>query len=360
MSLRFSSRRVCLCATACLVGGLLAGRVQAADRQRGRPINEFPVPKSSEITTNLQHLTSKKDGLKRLEEDLYGPLQSFAPQSSLDGVVARPPRPPARTAIQSKRVKELLERRKDWVFMTPEDLLAAPTIDEILHTPQLELDPKEKQDLSAVERYYQRLAAKHPEASSSTQPGNEIQLGLPTEANPGDESGSREVMNLPANLRESAEALKKLFDLESSASPLAQGATHGNFVDTFGLDNTVMSKEQEQDHKKLMNQYRALVDPNWSPPTTSTPNLARALLADAVSPAARPAASAPSPANPAPRTALEMQLDVADPLLGPARLPDVNAQALGQIRPTLPLPKIEPTRVAPVAPTFTAPRRSFR
>ena len=53
-------------------------------------------------------------------------------------------------------------------------------------------------------------------------------------------------------------------------------------------------------------------------------------------------------------------MDVINPLLGPAALPDVNAQALGQTRPTPALPTVEPTRVAPLAPKFTAPKRSFR
>ena len=122
------SRQICLGATILVLSGLLVCNAQPGGKQRGRPI-EFSVPRSDEVTTNLHQLMSKPDGLKQLEEDLYKPLQLFAPQSSLDGVVALPTRPPPTPVIQNKRVKEMLERRKNWVFMSPEDLLAAPTVE---------------------------------------------------------------------------------------------------------------------------------------------------------------------------------------------------------------------------------------
>ena len=88
MSFRLSSLQVCLGAAAAVaLSGLLVCSAQAGGKERGRPI-EFSAPKSDEVTTNLNQLTSKKDGLKQLEEDLYRPLQSFSPKSSLDGVVA--------------------------------------------------------------------------------------------------------------------------------------------------------------------------------------------------------------------------------------------------------------------------------
>src|ERR1039457_4562947 len=108
MSFRLLSLQICLGVVLLAAGGLLVCSAEAGEKERGRPI-EFSVPKSDEVTTNLHELTSKKDGLKQLEEDLYKPLQMFAPKSSLDGGVAPPVRPPAGSVIQSKRAKELLE-----------------------------------------------------------------------------------------------------------------------------------------------------------------------------------------------------------------------------------------------------------
>ena len=112
MSFRLSSRRICLGAASVAVAALLVCSAQGADRHRGRSI-EFSEPRSDEVTNNLHQLTSKKDGLQAVGR---GPLQAAAvlrPKSSLEGVVAPPPPPQRAPVIQSKRVKELLERRKE-------------------------------------------------------------------------------------------------------------------------------------------------------------------------------------------------------------------------------------------------------
>ena len=359
MSFRLSSPQICLGAAVLAVSGLLVCSAQAGGKERGRPI-EFSVPRSDEVTTNLHQLTSKKDGLKQLEEDLYQPLQSFGPRSSLDGVAAPPPRAPAAPVIQSKRVKELLERRKNWVFMSPEDMLATPTVEDILKTPQFGPDGQEKKDLPALERYYQRLATRRVGVNNPMQSKNEDLFGTPGKSNSRDERAPHEDSNLPSGLRESAQELTKLFEPGNSDSPFAQGATHGSLSDTFGLGNNTLSKEQMQEHKKFMDDYRSIVDPSWHPPAVATPgNPLPIFVPDAASPAGKPAVGLPSSLSPTPRTALDVQMDVINPRLGPPGLPDVNAQALGQTRPTPPLPNSEPTRVAPVAPTFTAPKRSF-
>ena len=88
MSFRLSSLRIWFGLTAVAMSGLLLCSALAGEKQRGRSI-EFSQSKSDEVTTNLHQLTSKKDSLKQLEEDLYAPLQMFAPKSSLEGVVAR-------------------------------------------------------------------------------------------------------------------------------------------------------------------------------------------------------------------------------------------------------------------------------
>jgi hypothetical protein len=359
MSFRLSSPLICLGAAVLAVSGLLVCNAHAGGKGRGRSI-EFSVPRSDEVTTNLHQLTSKKDGLKQLEEDLYQPLQSFGPSSSLEGVAAPPPRAPAAPAVQSKRVKELLERRKNWIFMSPEDILATPTIEDILKTPEYGPDGQEQKELPAIERYYQRLATKRRGANNPMQSKDEDLFGTPSKSNSRDERAPHEDSNLPSGVRESAQELSKLFESDNSDSPFAKAATHGDLSDIFGLGNNTLSKEQMQEHKKFMDDYHSLVDPSWRPPAVATPGDPLPIFAaDAASPAGKPAAGLPGSLSPTPRTALDVQMDVINPRLGPPGLPDVNAQALGQMRPTPALPNVEPTRVAPVAPTFTAPKRAF-
>jgi hypothetical protein len=359
MTFRRSSHQICLGAATLALGGLLVCHAQPRDKGRGRPI-EFSAPRSGEVTTNLHQFMSKPDGLKQLEEDSYKPLQPLAPQSSLDGVVALPTRPAATPVIQSKRVKEMLERRKNWVFMSPEDLVAAPTVEGILKAPALGPDGREQKELPALERYYERLATKRSAVNNPAQSKNDELFGPSSKSNPREEVAVQEDSDLPSSLRESAEALKKLLGPGGSDNPFVQEAMHGSLSDTFGLGNNTLSKEQIQYNKKYMDEYRSVLDAACQPPAIAVPGSPLDILAGAAVPAGKLATGLPSAPSFALNHGLEAQADVLNPMLGPPGLSDVNAQALGQTRPTLALPKIESTRVTPVAPSFDAPRRSFR
>jgi hypothetical protein len=237
--------------------------------------------------------------------------------------------------------------------------MGGPTVDEILKSPHYGADGQEKKELPTFERYYQRLAAKKAAANNPLQAKDEDLFGPARKSNPQDERGMHEDSDLPGGLRESADTLNKLFDPGISDSPFAQVPTHSRFSDTFSLGTHALSKEQTLEHQKFMDEYRAVVDPSWHPPTIATPGNPFAGVADTAPPAWKPTAGLPSSPSLAQHKGLEAQADVVNPLLGPASLPDVNARALGQSRPAPALPAVEQPRVTPVPPPFTAPTRSF-
>jgi hypothetical protein len=359
MSVRLSTLRICFGTAALAASLLLVGSAQAGSRQGGRPI-EFTEPRSYEVTTNLQQLTSKRDGLKQLEEDLYKPLQRFTPKSSLEGVMAPPPRAPAPSAVQSKRAKELLERRKDWVFMTPEDLLSTPTVEQILKTPEYEPGGRAKKDLPAIERYYQRMIPKRPTRTNPAQRKDDDLFNFAKKSTSPEVAPPRNDTELPAGIKESAEALRNAFESGASDGPFGQGAASSSYSDPFRLASKAQSKEQALEHKKLMDEYRALVDPNWRPPVTGKPLSPALALAEPASSASKPAAGSPGVASPTLPKKADAQLDVLYPKLGPQALPDVNAQALGQTKSGSSLPKVQERRKMPLPPPdFTAPKRAF-
>jgi hypothetical protein len=342
-------------ATIVLVG-LLACAARARGGERGRSI-EFSGSGSGAVITNLHQLTGKKDALRELEEDLYKPLQAFSYKSSLEGVVAPPTRLPAPSAIQSKRVKELLERRKNWVFMTPEDLLGAPTVEDILKAPEFGPAGEQKNDVSAFQRYYQRLAPQRAARNKNAGQANEDDLFSPRKKPSAADTASQDDSDLPSGVRQSVEALTKVFEANTPSDPFGRDTMTEAFGDPFAAASKAPSKEELQAHQRVMDQYHMLLDPSWHPPA----------LADAVNPPLVPAEVTPTPANPtmglgsasslAAHRGPEAQLDIVAPMLGPEGLPDVNAQALGQTRP--PAPVTQPERPKVVAPTFTVPRRAF-
>lgn len=355
MSRSLSTIQICCGAVALALASVMVCSAQTAGRQRSRPI-EFSEPRSDEVTTNLHQLTSKKDGLKQLEEDLYAPLQSFAPRSSLEGVTAPPPRAPAPSAIQSKRIKELLERRKNWVFMTPEDLLSAPTVEQILKAPEYGADGQEKKDVRPINGYYDRLSPRRPGKQKASPTAEEDLFSVARKRPSPDVAPGREESDLPSGVKESALALKSFFEMDESGSR-SEAAKAGSLSDPFGLGGKPPSQEQVLEHKKLMDRYHVLVDPSWHPPAAPRAGTLLPAFGEGSQPATKAATDPFGVARETAHKGLDAQLDVINPLLGPPGLPDVNAKALGQSRPAL--PKVDARRVIPTVPDFAAPKRAF-
>ena len=355
MSIRHSGLRIGWGMAAALWCALAVCGAQAADRNGGRPI-EFTSARSDEVTTNLHQFSSKNANLKQLEEDINQPFRSFNPESSLEGVTAPIPQRPAPSLIESKRAKELLERRRNWVFMRPGDLVAEPTIEDILKAPDYGTGDHDKFDLGAMGQFYNRLATKRSSLDRPSESADDDLFGPPKKPNATDDVAAQSDLILPAELKESALALKKKFDLDKIDDPSARSGVRSSFSDPFGLGISTPSKEEAEQHKKFMDGYRELVDPTWRPTAAPNPFSKPVGFADATQPAKSPGSGFATAASPATHRALDAQADILNPILGPPGLPDVNARALGQSRPTLAAPTFATPKI--VAPTFAAPKRS--
>src|SRR5690242_17814970 len=104
-------------------GGLLFFSAQAEDKaaksDKPSATGQKEEKSSSQATKELLELSNRQDGLRKLEEELNSPFRDFSPKSSLDGAFAPPMYPPApRQVIPNKRMQELLEKQKEWIFMT--------------------------------------------------------------------------------------------------------------------------------------------------------------------------------------------------------------------------------------------------
>src|SRR5262245_25418044 len=117
---------------------------------------EKQTPASRPATSNQETNSGKFEsrGLKELEQSIFSPLRDLAPESSLDAVMENPTpqRPPP---VPNKRAKEEMERRKNWAFMTPEEILTGKSENEGLNPKSAKDDYEGK--LSPMERYLQRL-----------------------------------------------------------------------------------------------------------------------------------------------------------------------------------------------------------
>jgi len=348
MSYRLASLRMGVALTVLAVGSPWLCTVQAGSKQRGKTV-EFSNPKGDEGTNNLNQLTSKKDSLRQLEEDLSKPVRSFSDESSLDAVAPPPARPYA-PIIPSKRLKEQMDRRKNLYLLTPEDLVHPPTLQEMLKVPEYGPDGREKQSKSALELYYERQDAKHGAALKTHRLQGDGKASDTTDGSRSQEAATAaEDQTLPSGLDEKDQALRKLFDSDHSENPFAPAAPKaGSFSDIFGLGQVTSTKEQVLEHKKYMQEFSTILD-----------DTSRGIPANAepLKPSGGSMDQSHKLANPfgVSDNALPGSgaLGFINPLLSPTGPPDVTAQALGQSA-LAPKPEV-PKGLA--APTFSAPRR---
>jgi hypothetical protein len=352
MSNRLSSPKWCLALAVWALCGLMVCSAQTGRRERGRSI-EFSNPRSDEISTNLHQLNSKKDSLKQLDEDFYRAFKTFLGGSSLDAVAAPPMTPPQAPKGPSKRVKELLERRKNAFLLTPEDLAPAPTAEEIFKIPEYDSDGVEKTKKTPMELYWERMDAKRAASlkpnRSEDKEASDL-FGAPASR---DSSKSREESDLPPGLKAREETLRQLFNPGAADAGLmpAPSARPNAFSDIFGLGETAPSREKALEHKKRMDEFNSLFDSGRPAPLNAGVPGTPGSRSDSL---ARPATAVGLPDT----ATGNNQLGKLNPVFSPASPVDVNAQLAGSSSLTPVLPKIEVPK-APPAPTFSAPRRPF-
>jgi hypothetical protein len=356
MSIGLSNFRAGCVIAAIFAWCLLPCDAQTRGRSRGRSI-ELSVPRTDEDTNSLQKLTIKKDGPKELGDDLFKTLPGFSPQSSLDGIAAPLPANPPPSAAQTKRLKEMLDRQKNWVFLPPEDLMGAPSVEEILKAPEYDANGREKKKVPTLEQYYERITAKRLTGKHGAPLKDGELLGSNKRSSLDDGTTEQAEPDLPNGVKDKAQELKRLFQTDMVGDASAQAATSTKMADPFGRTDNTLTKEQMLEHKKLMDDYHTFVDASWHPPTAAGSFDKAWGLPSAPQPAKSPSAGLPTTPSATSHTGLDAQMDVLHPLLGPPGLPDINARAVGQTRPPLPQPTAEAPKV--VAPTFSAPRRSF-
>jgi len=342
-----------LALAAVVLSGYWVCTVQAGGKERGRPI-AFSEPKSDELSTNLNQLTSKRDSLKALEEDLSKSLQTLSGKSSLDGVPAPSARPPSGPVIPSKRVRDLLERRRNAIFLTLEDLAPAPTAEEILKVPEYGQDGMEKKKKKdPIELYYERQDTKRAADLKPTRPRETEPLRMPDNLSPRDVSPRRDDSDLPPALKEREQEIKKLFETETgppTASPTP--VWRSSFADVFGLGENTPSREQTLEHKKRMDDFRSILE--FRRPASSSPDGPTVLNGspDQAQRAANPFAA------PDAFSGGDSPLGPINPIFSPTGPLDVNEQLLGPSSLAPLAPKTEPPK-RPLTPTFVAPRRPF-
>src|SRR5262249_13364114 len=141
---------------------------------RRAPKIEFTEPgTTTTTTTNAAEAAPKKSPSKLNEKAVRKPLDFYDLEDSFSGV----PAPGSRTRLtppQSKPEREQMERKKNWVFNTPEEALGVATPEDMLEVPEFEANGEAKKMKSSLERYLLREEKARTEAGTNHVKGDKV------------------------------------------------------------------------------------------------------------------------------------------------------------------------------------------
>ena len=345
---------------------LFIPRVHAADSKSDASSLAGSAPLASSVGTNSSSAT-RKDGLKQLEDDIFKPFKkSLSPESSLDAVLTPPQTrlSSRRQAPQSKKEKEQEAERREWVFLSADELATGPSMEEVFNLPEYGPDGMVKKKLSPMERYLERLEGKN---SSETNGSNKARD--PNRYRASEQQASSEEVDVLARTKESKtdedsiDRVQKLFSGRSDDTPLGSSAHHGTVADIFGLgDSSKSSPDLTKAQKGRLDEFKAMIGFS-SPGPSSSP-----FGSDVFSSPKSAADSSAKFSNPFGASdsfgsrASSFDSGWGKINAGPASsgLSDFGSKSFGSSPFNPPAPvQSQPATVAPALPNFAVPKRAF-
>ncbi len=134
-----------------LVVAMAAMVLSAAGQSSDRSII-FSTPKTDDAQAATPSLSPQNSQLPVLPGSLQAPDPAFNFRAPND----LPELPPTGAGTpQAQRMKKLLEERKNWTLMTPEEILGVTPADELLQPPERDAAGREKKQ-TQLERYLER------------------------------------------------------------------------------------------------------------------------------------------------------------------------------------------------------------
>jgi hypothetical protein len=290
------------------------------------------------VSADRSATTSSKDRLQELEEQLNKALESFSPKGMLD---ARPEpefQQPLVPPVSNRHLKAEQDKRKNWMFMEPDDLLSGKSSPDCLN-PSATWSEKKKTDLDL---FYQRLNRQRNVLKEKGRL-NPDDLMLLSNDGRSDEPGFHKEEKLPEGVKGPASKLRDLLGSDPSASPAARTS----LSDFLGLNQNALTPEQVQAHKNLMDEYRKILPGSTA---AATPLNAAAPSSAQGMPSVTSGLAGSVPTTPG----------MVGTIFNPSIIPDRNATVLNQWNPLYAPPKVEPPKPPPfIEPPAEAPRRKF-
>ena len=339
--------------------GLLVSHVRAQGKPQPRRSIELSETNTAEILTNLNQLSTKKDGFRQLDDRLKS-LKGISNPNSMETRFSTPYASPTTTVLPTKTLKELLERQRNW-GLTAEELGAAASPADSDGLSTYETDQKDSKK-SSLEQFYDALNRSGPRRSDSDRLKDNFSA-LRKPSDPRDDNAMADDANLPPAIRDKVQRLKGLVS-EDQGSILNAVRARPSFENFFGVTDNNAKFDQvstpKASEESFMDRFKKGLE---SQPAGS--KLDPALNALLPAETSRRPAFSPS-LEPLPAFARHDPSEITPGNLNsvPSRtlLPDVNATLLNQWNPMYTPPKLElpkPTPGLSVPLNMEFPRRKF-
>jgi len=358
MSLGFSKFGLSLALVGFAASNLLVTSALAQGKPQTRRSIELSETNSAEILTNLNQLTIKKDEFRQLDDRLRM-LKDLSAPKSMEQRFAVPYATPS--AVPNKKMRELLERQKNWA-LAPEDLnLSTSSSDSDVSA--FEGTDKLGGKKSSLQQFYDALSHSGSGAPNSDRSAANRSSASNKRSISSPQNDSEDDSGLPPEIRDKTKRIKDMVN-EDPSSIFNPTRPHSNFDNFFGRNETPSVTEQSTGHKtsvdSFLDQYKKGLDPSVAAgldPALSTLVPASSSQQKTFSPELTKLPTAmvhQDKSDPTPPGKVSSVLDVTS-------VSDINAAALNQWNPLytqhkLELPKISP----PSPPNLDFPRRKFQ
>jgi hypothetical protein len=360
MSLGFSRSGFWIVLLCLAVTGLQVNCAYGQGSQRPHRFIELSETNTAEILTNLNQLTTKKDGFKPLEDQLRS-LKSLSGRKSLEERFNAPYIAP-RTTIPNKTIKELLERQKNW-DLSPEELgtgLSSSDADVLSVFGDGKNDKK-----SSLQQFYDALnrpGASRQNTGQSTDKGSSSFNQRRDSSEDSWTISASDDSSLPAGIRDKAQKLREQVTQDSSSifNPVR---AHSSFENFFGLTRAPNpaakgSGAPTSSVDSFLEQFKKGLESS-STISRMDPAL-QSLLPNANGQKAATLPTYDSMPAPKKHDSTDATPGNVNAVVDRASLPDVNATVLNQWNPMYAPPKLElPKFTPPTPPNLEFPRRKF-
>jgi hypothetical protein len=361
-SSRTTFRRL-LIATGVALVVVMSASGQESRLRRGRSI-QFAEPRSDVVKSNVNQLGANKTTLNSLEQDLRKPFEWLNPGENLADRFTGAAAPRALPSpTRARQMKDLLEKRNEWIFLEPEDYFAGGlNAEENSHLPEYGLNGEEKKKKTAVERYYERLDSMRAELQAAT---NQVAGSDPLNPRPkreGEEEQKELVLGgqpgpLSSGLGDMEQTVKSLSAVDPSAfgTIVSEPGVTRSFADVFGFGKKEPAESAQEKSRAMetrIQEFKQLLETRSLTP--SSPGLA----------GYNPLVSSPLTAPPAvPSAGLDgFNSDTArgfSSLLSPSPVSQTTLSGLPTAAANIGSPSWQTTLPAPEQPRMTLPAPAF-